>query len=121
MKPTKSTPLGGESPGTDRTYQCPESVAVGVGCDVRRTAITSYAIRVPELLQPECNRSSAILIHRYEGTVTQFLGDGVMSLFGAPIAHEDSARRAVAAALEMQESLDEYAADVKRRHRIEGG
>ena len=44
-------------------------------------------------------------VHRYEGTVTQFRGDGVMALFGAPIAHEDAARRAVAAALEMQKSL----------------
>ena len=52
-------------------------------------------------------------VHRYEGTVTQFLGDGVMALFGAPIAHEDSARRAVAAALEMQRALAEYAAEVK--------
>ena len=58
-------------------------------------------------------------VHRYEGTVTQFRGDGVMALFGAPIAHEDAARRAVAAALEMQKSLDEYAAEVKQRHPIE--
>ena len=58
-------------------------------------------------------------VHRYEGTITQFTGDGVMALFGAPIAHEDSARRAVAAALEMQKSLDDYAAEVKKRHRIE--
>jgi len=58
-------------------------------------------------------------VHRYEGTITQFRGDGVMALFGAPIAHEDAARRAVAAALEMQKSLDEYAADVKQRHLIE--
>jgi predicted ATPase len=58
-------------------------------------------------------------VHRYEGTITQFRGDGVMALFGAPIAHEDAARRAVAAALEMQESLDEYAAEVKKRHSIE--
>jgi len=58
-------------------------------------------------------------VHRYEGTITQFTGDGVMALFGAPIAHEDSARRAVAAALEMQKSLDDYGAEVKKRHRIE--
>ncbi|MCH8345893.1 MAG: AAA family ATPase [Chloroflexi bacterium] len=58
-------------------------------------------------------------VHRYEGTVTQFRGDGVMALFGAPIAHEDAARRAVAAALEMQKSLDEYATEVKQRHPIE--
>jgi class 3 adenylate cyclase len=57
-------------------------------------------------------------VHHYEGTVTQFTGDGVIALFGAPIAHEDAARRAVAAALEMQQSLDEYAAGVKQRHPI---
>ena len=58
-------------------------------------------------------------VHRYEGTITQFTGDGVMALFGAPIAHEDAARRAVAAALEMQKSLDDYAAEVKKRHAVE--
>ncbi len=58
-------------------------------------------------------------VHRYDGTVTQFLGDGIMALFGAPIAHEDSPRRAVAAALEMQGALAEYAAEVKKQHHIE--
>jgi len=58
-------------------------------------------------------------VHHYEGTITQFLGDGVMALFGAPIAHEDSARRAVAAALEMQISLNEYVTNVKLDHPIE--
>jgi class 3 adenylate cyclase len=38
-------------------------------------------------------------VHRYEGTVNQFLGDGFMALFGAPVAHEDHARHAVLAAL----------------------
>src|SRR5205809_1979714 len=42
-------------------------------------------------------------VHRYEGTVNQFLGDGIMALFGAPIAHEDHARRAALAALAVKE------------------
>jgi class 3 adenylate cyclase/tetratricopeptide (TPR) repeat protein len=45
-------------------------------------------------------------IHRYEGTVNQFLGDGFMALFGAPIAHEDHARRAALAALDIRGALE---------------
>src|SRR5262249_10273281 len=43
-------------------------------------------------------------VHRYEGTVNQVMGDGIMALFGAPVAHEDHAVRACYAALRMQES-----------------
>ena len=50
-------------------------------------------------------------IHRYEGTINQFLGDGFMALFGAPIAHEDHARRAVLAALDIQRALHERRVD----------
>src|SRR5215813_7071523 len=50
-------------------------------------------------------------IHRYEGTINQFLGDGFMALFGAPIAHEDHARRAVLAALDIQRALHERRGD----------
>jgi predicted ATPase/class 3 adenylate cyclase len=53
-------------------------------------------------------------VHRYEGTVNQVMGDGVMALFGAPVAHEDHAVRACYAALRMQESVRVYA-DVVRR------
>jgi class 3 adenylate cyclase/tetratricopeptide (TPR) repeat protein/ribosomal protein L40E len=53
-------------------------------------------------------------VHRYEGTINQFLGDGFMALFGAPIAHEDHARRAVLAAVEIQRELREKAADLAR-------
>ncbi len=58
-------------------------------------------------------------VHRYEGTINQFRGDGILALFGAPIAHEDSARRAITAALEMQTMLKEYAAKVKVQHGID--
>ncbi|MBI3626347.1 MAG: zinc ribbon domain-containing protein, partial [Candidatus Rokubacteria bacterium] len=52
-------------------------------------------------------------VHRWEGTVNQFTGDGIMALFGAPIAHEDHARRALHAALEIQRGFREYAAALR--------
>jgi predicted ATPase/class 3 adenylate cyclase len=53
-------------------------------------------------------------VHRYEGTVNQVLGDGIMALFGAPIAHEDYALRACYAALAMQAALHRYGDEVRR-------
>src|SRR2546422_6858571 len=58
-------------------------------------------------------------VHGYEGTVNQFLGDGVMALFGAPIAHEDHAQRALGAALRIQANLGPLAEDIERAHGIE--
>jgi len=52
-------------------------------------------------------------IHRFEGTINQFTGDGVMALFGAPLAHEDHAQRACHAALSVQKALSEYGDKVK--------
>ena len=53
-------------------------------------------------------------VHRYEGTVNNILGDGIMALFGAPLSHEDHAVRACYAALRMQESVNRYADGVRR-------
>src|SRR5919108_2180642 len=58
-------------------------------------------------------------VHRYEGTVNQVLGDGIMALFGAPIAHEDHALRACYAALAMQTELRRYAEEVRRTQGLE--
>jgi class 3 adenylate cyclase/tetratricopeptide (TPR) repeat protein len=55
-------------------------------------------------------------VHRFEGTVNQYTGDGIMALFGAPIAHEDHAQRACYAALELHDRLEEHAHEVKREH-----
>src|SRR5215510_8502593 len=55
-------------------------------------------------------------VHRYEGTVNQVLGDGIMALFGAPVAHEDHAVRACYTALAMQAALRRYAEEVRRTH-----
>ncbi|MBI3031434.1 MAG: alpha/beta fold hydrolase [Candidatus Rokubacteria bacterium] len=57
-------------------------------------------------------------VHRYEGTVNQVMGDGIMALFGAPVAHEDHAVRACYAGLSMQESVTRYGDDVQRAHGV---
>jgi class 3 adenylate cyclase len=66
-----------------------------------------------QLLDPVLERMMAA-VHRYEGTVNQVMGDGIMALFGAPVAHEDHAVRACYAALRMQETVKHYAAEVQR-------
>jgi len=53
-------------------------------------------------------------IHKYEGTINQFTGDGVMALFGAPVAHEDHAQRACYAALTIQKAMGEYGEKIKK-------
>jgi class 3 adenylate cyclase len=53
-------------------------------------------------------------VHRYEGTVNQVMGDGIMALFGAPVAHEDHAVRACYAALRMHGAIRRYAEDLRR-------
>jgi class 3 adenylate cyclase len=53
-------------------------------------------------------------VHRFEGTVNQYTGDGIMALFGAPIAHEDHARRACYAALHLRDELRRYADEIRR-------
>jgi class 3 adenylate cyclase/tetratricopeptide (TPR) repeat protein len=71
-----------------------------------------------QLLDPVLERMMAA-VHRYEGTVNQVMGDGIMALFGAPIAHEDHAVRACYAALAMQEALRAYADQVRQTHQVE--
>jgi len=81
---------------------------------------TSFA----ENLDPEevhqimdgCFRILMDEIHWYEGTTNQFTGDGVMALFGAPVAHEDHAQRACHAALSIQKVLEDYGERIKRQH-----
>ena len=70
-----------------------------------------------KLLDPVLERMMES-VHRYEGTVNQVMGDGIMALFGAPVAHEDHAVRACYAALQMQELVKAYADQAFRTHGI---
>jgi class 3 adenylate cyclase/tetratricopeptide (TPR) repeat protein len=71
----------------------------------------------PEEWRKIMQRFFAILaeaVERFEGTVDKFTGDGIMAVFGAPIAHEDHARRACYAALQMLDDVSGYAAELRR-------
>src|SRR5512140_1733754 len=71
----------------------------------------------PEAWHTILDRFFAILtegVHRFEGTVNQYTGDGIMALFGAPIAHEDHAQRACYAALHLRDELKRYADELRR-------
>jgi class 3 adenylate cyclase len=72
----------------------------------------------PEEWHKIMDRFFAILsegVHRFEGTINQYTGDGIMALFGAPIAHEDHAQRACYAALHLRDAVREYANEVRVR------
>jgi class 3 adenylate cyclase/tetratricopeptide (TPR) repeat protein len=88
-----------------------------VFCDL--VGSTSLAERLgPETMHLLLNRFFELAlseVHRYEGTINQFLGDGFMALFGAPIAHEDHARRAALAALGLQKLIHEHRAELGER------
>jgi len=60
-------------------------------------------------------------VHRFEGTINQYTGDGIMALFGAPIAHEDHAHRACFAALHLRDRIREYAKEVRSRYGVPFG
>jgi class 3 adenylate cyclase/tetratricopeptide (TPR) repeat protein len=71
-----------------------------------------------QLLDPVLERMMEA-VHRYEGTVNQVMGDGIMALFGAPVAHEDHAVRACYATLHMQEAIGRYADELRRQQGLD--
>ncbi|MGM0451709.1 MAG: adenylate/guanylate cyclase domain-containing protein [Thermodesulfobacteriota bacterium] len=85
--------------------------------------VADYTV-MSEKLDPEevheimdgCFRILMDEIHRYEGTINQFTGDGVMALFGAPVAHEDHALRACHAALSIQKALSGYGEKIAKEY-----
>ena len=76
----------------------------------------------PELWRELLDRFLAIVseaVHRYEGTVNRFTGDGAMALFGAPIAHEDHARRACYASLRLRDALADFGRELQRDYGLD--
>jgi class 3 adenylate cyclase/tetratricopeptide (TPR) repeat protein len=71
------------------------------------------------LLMDGCFARLTEAVHRYEGTVNQYTGDGIMALFGAPIAHEDHPQRALLAALAIQEAMQAYGQRLQRDRAID--
>ena len=106
---------------TSRSALAGERKQVTVFADLKGS-MELLADRDPEearqLLDPVLERMMAA-VHRYEGTVNQVMGDGIMALFGALIAHEDHAVRACYAALAMQEAIHRYSAEVRQAHGVE--
>jgi class 3 adenylate cyclase len=90
------------------------------------TDVVNYT-SISEKLDPEevhrvmdgCFKVLMGQIHRYEGTVDKFTGDGMMALFGAPVAHENHAQRACYAALAMQRAIVEYSEIIQREYGVE--
>src|SRR6202022_4064718 len=72
------------------------------------------AERLREIMTELVNRAS-VVVQRYGGTVDKFTGDGIMAVFGAPVALEDHAFRACLAALDIQRETERLAAEIQRR------
>jgi len=90
-------------------------------CDIVNSTATADAVGA-ETMHTLLNgffEKALTEVHRFEGTINQFLGDGFMALFGAPIAHEDHARRAVLAALALRDRMRESRDETERRHGTE--
>ena len=77
------------------------------------------AERLREIMTELVDRSAAVVVKRYGGTVDKFTGDGLMAVFGAPVALEDHAVRACLAALEIQQVARQVAVEVERRDGID--
>ena len=70
-------------------------------------------------IMDDCFKILMEKIHKYEGTINQFTGDGVMALFGAPVAHEDHAQRACYAALSIQKTLTDYEKNIRNKYEVD--
>jgi len=70
-------------------------------------------------IMDECFKILMTEIHRYEGTINQFLGDGIMAIFGAPVTHEDHAHRACYVALSIQQAMQKFSQKIRKQYGID--
>jgi class 3 adenylate cyclase/tetratricopeptide (TPR) repeat protein len=129
LSPSLSTPLGLSRPHSYTPKFLAEKILTSrSSVEGERKLVTvlfadvANFTAISEKLDPEeihgimdgCFKILMDEIHRFEGTINQFTGDGVMALFGAPLAHEDHALRACRASLAIQHALDDYGAKLKK-------
>src|SRR5207248_2977428 len=114
--PDHTPPPPRESHPTPRPALQSERKPVTVPLPDLKGSMELLADRDPEearaILDPVLERMMEA-VHRYDGTVNQVMGDGIMALFGAPLAHEDHAVRACYAALRMQEGGKRYGEEIR--------
>ncbi|MCC7353205.1 MAG: AAA family ATPase [Anaerolineae bacterium] len=133
----RSAPVAKSEPLEALRRAAPQSVATKVLAarermeGERKTVTTLFtdivnSTMLAEQMDPEewheivsgAHRHVSQAVYRYEGTIAQLLGDGVLAFFGAPIAHEDDAERAVCAALDILTSIQDYARTLRQRQRV---
>ena len=99
--------LAGKILGSKSALEGERKQVTALFCDIANSTVLSNRLGPEEMhaLLNQFFEMALAEVHRYEGTINQFLGDGIMALFGAPLAHEDHARRAALAALNFQKEL----------------
>ena len=92
-----------------------------MAADVTRYTAISEKLDLENVhsIMEDCFKILMREIHQYEGTINQFLGDGIMAIFGAPVTHEDHAHRACYAALSIQKALQEFSEKLRVRYEID--
>jgi class 3 adenylate cyclase/tetratricopeptide (TPR) repeat protein len=113
-----SPPLGARRVASAQALAGERKQITVLFCDVERSMELAESVGPEtwrEVMARFYDRVTEVVV-RFEGTVDKFTGDGAMALFGAPLAHEDHARRACYAALELRDAVADYGRELRRDH-----
>jgi class 3 adenylate cyclase len=124
--------LAAHTPSGRRGFSAPTEAAMVAAEGERKVVTVLFAdtanyTAMSEKLDPEevhqiidqCVKLLTDIVNRYGGTITQFTGDGIMALFGAPFAREDHAQRACHSALAIQQALEGYGAKIRQQYDVD--